>query len=219
MSSQNYRLESPMSKNINIPHIDNNIPRLGNRFSEWLGKTVLSAMGWSFSGQFPTHRKMVITVAPHTSNWDFVLGLAVAFSLRLKISFFGKHSIFIPPFDRLLKRWGGIPIERSQTHGVVTQMTDKMIEADQMVLCLSPEGTRSKITQWKTGFLHIAHKSNVPVFLVGLDYGKKQVLLGESLMISENIPAEMNKIYQYYANVQAKFPDQVSCPLETFVDK
>lgn len=208
-----------MSKNLNIPQIDENIPRLGNSFSQWLGKTVLSAMGWSFNGQFPKHRKMVIIVAPHTSNWDFVLGLAIAFIFCLKISFFGKHNIFIPPFDRLLRRWGGIPIERSKTHGVVTQMTEKMINADQMVLCLSPEGTRSKIMPWKTGFLHIAHNANVPVFLVGLDYGKKSVVLGDSMVVSENIPQEMNKIYQFYANVQAKFPEKVSCQLETLVDK
>lgn len=207
-----------MSNRLNIPHLSDEIPRLGNRFSQWLGVTVLTLLGWRFEGQFPQHKKMVLAVAPHTSNWDFVIGLAVAFSLKLKISFFGKHSIFIPPFDRLLRGLGGIPIERSRAHGVVSQISDKMKSSEQMILCLSPEGTRSRIEKWKTGFLHIAHRADVPVFLVAFDYAKKQVIFGPDIKISADIEAELLNVYSFYANVQAKFPDKVSCPLERQID-
>lgn len=207
-----------MSNRLNIPQLNSEIPRLGNRFSQFLGMTVLRLMGWRFEGNFPAHKKMVLAVAPHTSNWDFVIGLAVAFSLKLKISFFGKHSIFIPPFDRLLRRWGGIPIERSKAHGVVTQITNKINSTDKMILCLSPEGTRSRIEKWKTGFLHIAHKADVPVFLVAFDYKKKKIIFGPDKKISADIDSELLNVYSFYANVQAKFPDKVSCPLERQID-
>jgi 1-acyl-sn-glycerol-3-phosphate acyltransferase len=199
-----------MVDRLNIPILSDSIPRIGNKFSYWIGKTVLRVMGWQFSGEFPSHSKMIIVVAPHTSNWDFVLGLGVAFSLRLKISFFGKHSIFIPPFDRLLKRWGGIPVERSSAHGIVEQMSNQMRDADKMILCLSPEGTRSRIEKWKTGFLHIAQKADVPVFLVAFDYKKKHIEFGPVHKIGDDITLELNKIYRHYADVQAKYPEKVA---------
>ncbi|MFT5677341.1 MAG: 1-acyl-sn-glycerol-3-phosphate acyltransferase [Paraglaciecola sp.] len=199
-----------MGDRLNTPILCDSIPRIGNKFSCWLGKAVMRVMGWQFSGEFPTHSKMILIVAPHTSNWDFVLGLGVAFSLRLKITFFGKHSIFIPPFDRLLRRCGGIPVERSSAHGVVEQMVKQMRDADKMILCLSPEGTRSRIEKWKTGFLHIAKKADVPVFLVAFDYKKKHIEFGPVHKISDDIPLELNRIYRYYANVQAKYPENVA---------
>ena len=208
-----------MGESLNTPILCDEIPRIGNKFSCWLGKTVLRSMGWQYSGEFPKHSKMIITIAPHTSNWDFVVGIAVAFSLRLKISFFGKHSIFIPPFDRLLRHWGGIPVERSRTHGVVDQMADKMKSADKMILCLSPEGTRSKLLKWKTGFLHIAHKSDVPVFLVTFDYKKKHIEFGPVLKIGEDIPYEMDRIYRHYANTGAKFPENFATNISSSGEK
>ncbi|MFT4939375.1 MAG: 1-acyl-sn-glycerol-3-phosphate acyltransferase [Paraglaciecola sp.] len=199
-----------MGERLNIPILCESIPRVGNKFTCWLGKTVLRVMGWQFSGTFPDQPKMILVIAPHTSNWDFVLGLGVAFSLRLKISFFGKHNIFIPPFDGLLKRCGGIPVERTSAHGVVEQMSNQMRDADKMILCLSPEGTRSRIEKWKTGFLHIAQKADVPVFLVAFDYKKKHIEFGPVHKISDDIPLELNKIYRHYSSVQAKYPEKVA---------
>jgi 1-acyl-sn-glycerol-3-phosphate acyltransferase len=152
---------------------------------------------------------MIIGVAPHSSNGDFVLGLTVAFNLRLKISFFGKHSLFIPSFSRLLRRFGGIPIERSTKHGVVDGMADKMRDAKSMVLCLAPEGTRSPVSSWKTGFLHIAHKSNVPLFLVAFDYKKKLIEFGPTHNIGDNIRHELNRIYLHFKQVQGKYPEKM----------
>lgn len=199
-----------MAKPLNTPVLPAEIPRIGNKFSACLGRGVLKVMGWSFAGEFPRHAKMIIAVAPHTSNWDFVIGIAVAFSLRLKITFFGKHSLFIPPFGYFMRRWGGVAVERSRSHGVVDQMADAMRNADKMILCLAPEGTRSRIERWKTGFLHIANKANVPVFLVAFDYKKKQIEFGPSLIISDDIEYELSRIYTHFSHVQAKFPDKVA---------
>ncbi|WJG07778.1 lysophospholipid acyltransferase family protein [Aliiglaciecola sp. LCG003] len=199
-----------MSYTFNCPKVSQNIPRLGNRFSRWLGKTVLKSKGWRFEGEFPDNPKLVVCVAPHTSNWDFVIGLAVAFCLKLKISFFGKHSIFIPPFSWLLKRWGGIPIERSKSHGVVTQMIETVKSTDKILLCLAPEGTRSQVYPWKSGFLHIAHHANVPVLLIGLDYQRKTIVLGPVFVPTEDTAAEMQKVYDFYAKVHPKYPSKVA---------
>ncbi|KXI28907.1 lysophospholipid acyltransferase family protein [Paraglaciecola hydrolytica] len=199
-----------MANPLNTPILSDDIPRIGNKFSCWLGTSVLNLMGWRYAGEFPSHAKMIVAVAPHTSNWDFIIGLAVAFNLRLKITFFGKHSLFMPPFGALLRRCGGLPVERSKAHGVVDQMADAMRRADKMVLCIAPEGTRSRIERWKTGFLHIAHKAEVPVFLVALDYKKKQIEFGPSLNIGEDIQYELNRIYSHYQTVEAKYPDRVA---------
>lgn len=207
-----------MSDGLNTPNVSSELPRLGNRVSCWLGKTVLRALGWSYEGEFPHQQKMVLAIAPHTSNWDFVVGLAVAFHLKLKISFFGKHSIFIPPFDRLLKRWGGIPIERSKAHGVVSQITQEMNAAEKMILCLSPEGTRSRIAPWKTGFLHIAYKANVPLFLVGFDFKRKKIIFGPCQKITGDVQSELKNVYAFFANVQAKFPNKVAYSLEKEIE-
>lgn len=198
-----------MGERVNTPILCDQVPRVGNKFSQWLGTSVLKMFGWQYKGSFPNCAKMIIAVAPHTSNWDFVIGLAVAFNLRLKISFFGKHSLFIPPFDRLLRRVGGIPIQRSKTHGVVDLMAEKMRDVEQMVLCLSPEGTRSPILPWKTGFLHIAHKANVPVFLVAINYKKKLIEFGPLHNISDNTQMELEKIYQYFERIPGKFPEKM----------
>lgn len=198
-----------MGDSVNTPILYEQIPRTGNKFSQWLGTFVLKTLGWQYQGRFPPCPKMIIAVAPHTSNWDFVIGLAVAFNLRLKIAFFGKHSIFIPPFAGILKRLGGIPIQRSKTQGVVDQMAEQMRNAKQMILCLSPEGTRSPILPWKTGFLHIAHKADVPVFLVAINYKKKLIEFGPLHNISDNTQLELEKIYQHFEKVPGKFPEKM----------
>ena len=208
-----------MLDNVNTPILCDQVPRIGNKFSQWLGTTVLKLMGWSYTGTFPCCAKMILAVAPHTSNWDFVVGIAVAFNLRLKITFFGKHSIFIPPFDRLLRRWGGIPIERSTKHGVVNGMADKMREAESMVLCLSPEGTRSPISPWKTGFLHIAYNANVPVFLVAFDYKKKLIEFGPMHNIGDNTQHELDRIYLHFKNVQGKYPEKMITKVVPLVER
>ena len=208
-----------MPDSLNTPDICKQIPRRGNRFSQWLGKTVLKLLGWRCTGKFPSASKLIIIVAPHTSNWDFVIGIAVVFYLRLKISFFGKHSIFVGPFDGILRRLGGIPIKRTAKHGVVDSMAANMKEADSMLLALSPEGTRSPISPWKTGFLHIAHKAQVPVVMVAFDYKNKQIDFGPQLDISDNIQYELNRIYQYYQNVQGKYPEKMLTDIVPIAEK
>lgn len=188
------------------------IPRTRSNVRKWIGAVVLKALGWRVTGRFPAYKKMVVAVAPHTSNWDFFIALAVSFWLQLKISFLGKHSIFVSPIDRFLRAWGGIPVDRSKPHGVVKQISSQINQADNMLLCLAPEGTRKRVFPWKSGFLQIARAADVPVLLVSLDYGKKEVHIGEAFFVGSDIESELEKVYAFYANVDARHPQHVGLP-------
>jgi 1-acyl-sn-glycerol-3-phosphate acyltransferase len=182
----------------------------GNRFAAWLGKTLMSVTGWKLVGDLPQYSKMVLAVAPHTSNWDFFLGVAVLFRLRIKIRFLGKHSIFVPVAKQFLEAIGGIPVKRSSAHGVVGQVVDEFNANEKMILAVAPEGTRSAIFPWKTGFLAIAHKANVPVVLIGFDFKEKCVRFGPVLVSEGDFDQDMQKVYAYYETVPAKYPKKVN---------
>lgn len=184
----------------------------GNRFAAWLGETLMNLTGWKLVGSLPQYSKMVLAVAPHTSNWDFFLGLAVLFRLRIRIRFLGKHSIFVPVAKQFLEAIGGIPVKRSSAHGVVGQVVDEFNANEKMILAVAPEGTRSAIFPWKTGFLAIAHKANVPLVLIGFDFKEKCVRFGPVIVSEGDFDRDMQKVYAYYETVPAKYPENAIFP-------
>ena len=135
-----------------------------------LGAWYLKLAGWKVAGAFPGVPRCVVIVAPHTSNWDFTLGLAVVFALEMRVSWLGKHTLFQPPFRRLLRWMGGIPVDRRSSHGVVGACVEAFQAEPALMLALSPEGTRKGVSLWKTGFYHIATQAGVPILPVSLDY-------------------------------------------------
>lgn len=181
----------------------------GNWFSGWFGKTLLKVTGWQVKGELPNCPKMVIAVAPHTSNWDFFLGIAVLFYLRIKIRFLGKHSIFKPGLKPILNWLGGIPVDRRSRHGVVDQICHHFDTNEKMILAVAPEGTRSPVYPWKTGFITIAHKAKVPVLLIGFDFNLKHVIVGPHFLPSGDTAADMAHVYEFYKGIAAKYPDDV----------
>jgi 1-acyl-sn-glycerol-3-phosphate acyltransferase len=142
-----------------------------------LGQAYLGFAGWRIEGAFPTESKYVLIVAPHTSNWDFTLGVAVLFALELRVSWLGKHAIFRAPFKRLLRWMGGIPVNRSASHGVVGECVKAFRDTPALMLALAPEGTRKGVNQWKTGFYRIAVQAGVPIMPVGFDFRTHTVQL------------------------------------------
>jgi 1-acyl-sn-glycerol-3-phosphate acyltransferase len=192
-----------------LPTLPDCIPTTKAGFSTKIGLMVLSVLGWKIVGELPHKSKMLVAVAPHTSNWDFVIGIAAMLALNLRISFLGKKAIFIWPFKAVLQRWGGIGVDRKAKHGVVKQMVDKFQHSEQLVLAIAPEGTRSKTKEWKSGFLHIAHQAKVPVVPASLDFSKKQLRFHPAMNISENIELELVKIKSVFASVCAKNPQAV----------
>ncbi|MBD1581155.1 lysophospholipid acyltransferase family protein [Pseudoalteromonas sp. S16_S37] len=190
--------------------IPKQIPRTSGRLSRLLGALVLKLLGWRIVGAFPNHNKFVAAVAPHTSNWDFFIAISVKLSLGIEIKFLGKHSIFIGPFGWLLKKLGGIPVERSHAHGMVKQVSDIFKQSDALILGIAPEGTRKKTPQWKCGFLHIAKSANVPIVPMALDYRTKTFVIMSPYYISDDIPQELQKIIALFDKNMAKYPNQVS---------
>jgi len=181
-------------------------------FIKYILKSIFSIWfklaGWTVTKTSPQGAGVAIA-APHTSNWDFVIGIAAKLSLNLHIHFLGKDAIFIWPFKGMLKRQGGIAIDRKHRHGVVEQMVKKFSETDQLLLAIAPEGTRSKTKQWKTGFLHIAHLANVPVVAVSLDFAAKEIFFHSETYIESDISQELIRFKQFYVDVCAKNPQAV----------
>lgn len=180
------------------------IPQTKNRYTRFLGVNILKILGWKVLGELPQEKKFIMAIAPHTSNWDFIIGVAVLFALNLRIKFLGKKSIFIWPFTIILTQIGGIPIDRSERHGLVGKMVRYFKENEYFILALSPEGTRSKTKEWKSGFLHIAHQANVPVVPISFDFRKKEVNFLPATFIDNNIEHELSRFKHFFDNVCAK---------------
>ena len=169
----------------------------------------MDRFGWKITGELPQQSKFILAVAPHTSNWDFFVGIAVMFSLNLKVSFLAKGSLFRWPIKSLLTAIGGIGVDRSHSHGVVGQIVDKFNGNEQFILGLAPEGTRSKTIEWRTGFLHIAKQANVPVVPVSFDFIKKEVRFHAPVEITGDINQALISFKQLFADVCAKNPQAV----------
>jgi 1-acyl-sn-glycerol-3-phosphate acyltransferase len=131
--------------------------------------------GWGFEGTVPNEPKLILLVAPHTSNWDFLTGLWVKFGLRLKASFLAKHTLFWWPLGAFLRSIGGIAIDRSKAVGIAEDSARAFRDNDQLMLVIAPEGTRSKSKKWKSGFHRIAVAAQVPILPIVFDYPKKVI--------------------------------------------
>ncbi len=162
--------------------------------------------GWQFDTQCPAARKYVMVVAPHTSNWDFFLMVALGASLGRQVRFMGKHSLFVGPLGSVLRWLGGIAVERESRHNFVEQMVAQFADTDDMVLIIAPEGTRKPVPRWKAGFYHIAHGAGVPIVPVYLDYGAKRAGFAEPCWPSGSLHEDMPRIQQHYVAVQARHP-------------
>ena len=178
----------------------------------WPARLWLAAFGWKVQGEDKGCRKFVIIAAPHTSNWDVPFMLASAYAMRIRLSWFGKHTIFTPPWGWLLRKLGGIPVNRQASQSLVAQMAEQFRTRDYLVLALAPEGTRSKVDFWKSGFYQIAVKSGVPIGLGYLDYERRLGGLGMFVMPSGNVKADMEKIRAFYKDIRGKHPELESAP-------
>ena len=164
--------------------------------------------GWKVEGERPAAPKMVVIAAPHTTNWDLPLMLAVAYHFRIKLKWMGKDDLFKGPFGWVMKALGGIPIDRSKANNVVSQMVEIYAQADDLAVAIPPEGTRSKTSYWKTGFYNIAHGASVPIALGFLDYKKKIGGIGCLMTTSGDYDSDLEKIKAFYAPISGKYTDR-----------
>ena len=172
--------------------------------------TYLKLTGWKVQGSLPPEcAKSVFIAAPHTSNWDLPNTLMVAFALRLNIYWMGKEQIFKPPFRGLMQWLGGISVNRQQATNMVAASVEAIEAADGPVqLIVPPEGTRSKVRYWKTGFYYIALGAKVPIVMAYMDYEKKISGLGPVFLPTGDIEADMLKIKAFYAPFKGKNASQ-----------
>jgi 1-acyl-sn-glycerol-3-phosphate acyltransferase len=171
-----------------------------------LARAWLALGGWQVQGALPAGlHKCVVIAAPHTSNWDLPYTLGCAFVLRMNIRWMGKASLFNPPFGALMRWFGGIPVDRSRSHNLVSASAAALVQAEgALQLVVPPEGTRGRTRHWKTGFYYIALEARVPIVLAYLDYGRKCAGLGPVLTPSGDIEADMVPIKRFYADVRGR---------------
>ena len=177
-----------------------NAPRMPrNRFIESLGRAILRAFGWRMVGGFPDIPKAVVIAAPHSSNWDGLLGFGAKFGMGVKLSILGKDALIrIPLLGRILRWQGVIPVDRSAPHGVVGQAAQAIRDADRMWYASAPEGTRRWVERWKPGFGHIARNAGVPVIPAYFDYANKVIGIGPPFELSDDMHADIARIQRWY---------------------
>lgn len=183
------------------------VPRRGGRVSRAIVLWLHERAGWRFEGHIPDVSRFVLIGGPHTSNWDFVLAMAVVFGLGLKCRWIGKHTIFRGPMAPILRWAGGIPVNRSRPGRLVPDVVEQFAHHDAFVVGLSPEGTRSKVSQWKTGFHRIAAGAGVPVLPTYIDAARKVVGFGPLFQVTDDRDADIRKLQAFYARFTPVRPE------------
>lgn len=173
----------------------------------YIGRFWLWSLGWKIQSDIPDLKKFVIVGAPHTSNWDFPFGLAMFYALKIRLSWMGKDVLFKPPLGDLMRGLGGLAIERNSQHGVVEQMVGRLERAEHLIIGIAAKGTRKKTQYWKSGFYWIAYKANVPIVCCYLDYPNKLARIGFTVYPTGDIKQDMDKIRDFYKNIQGKRPE------------
>jgi 1-acyl-sn-glycerol-3-phosphate acyltransferase len=190
-----------------VPEVGDEVPRTHGPLAAALGRFMMAVRGWRFEGAVPSEPKMVLIVAPHTSNWDFLTGLWAKFALRLKASFLGKHTLFWWPLGAFLRSIGGIAIDRSKAEGIAEDSTRAFRESDRLLLVIAPEGTRSRSEKWKSGFYRIAVAAEVPILVIAFDYSRKVVRLGPLVRPTGDYAKDLPEIQSHYHRGMAERPE------------
>lgn len=173
-----------------------------------LSKLIYFIIGWKYEGGVPEDlTKAIFLIAPHTSNWDFYIGRLYCWIHRIPIRLLIKKEAFNWPFGGLLKKMGGIPVNRSKASSRVIQVANMFNEYEPMFLGIAPEGTRKLNKKWKMGFYHIAVKANVPILLSYIDYGNKVAGVGPPFYPTGDVDKDLKEIEDFYRRFKAKKPE------------
>lgn len=178
------------------------------RLLERIALPLLKWRGWTHHVDAPSEKKYVLIVAPHTSNWDFLLMFPVGLLLKRRVRFMIKHSVFVGPVGSVLRWLGGIAVERSSRHNFVQQMVDEFAQAEEMVLIITPEGTRSPVPEWKRGFYHIAQEAGVPIVRCFLDTGRRRAGIWAPFYPTGQVEADLKKLRADYDQVIPRYPEK-----------
>jgi 1-acyl-sn-glycerol-3-phosphate acyltransferase len=164
--------------------------------------------GWKIVGGFPPElKKYIVAVAPHTSNIDFLIGVACRSLLKMQNArFLAKRSLFRPPFGFIFRWLGGYPVDRHKSGDMVGQVAAIFAREDHFILAIAPEGTRKKVEKLRTGFYYIARQAGVPIIPCGFDYSKKEVIIGSAFYPSQDVTADIDLLTTFFKNIRGKNP-------------
>lgn len=183
---------------LRLPPVGDNVPRRGNRFTRAFGRVVLRLFGWRIEGGLPDVPRAVVIGAPHTSNWDFVGSVGAMLALGLDVGWLGKHTLFRRPFGRLMRRLGGIPVNRGAAAGVARDSVEAFRRRERLWLAIAPEGTRRAGGTWKSGFYRIARAAGVPVLMVALDARGRRLTVGPLLRPGTDPEVDWQRLRDFY---------------------
>lgn len=179
---------------------------------ERLGYLALRLSGWRVAGIRPTAPSFLIIVAPHTSNWDLVVGLVCGYGAgilsRWPFGFFVKAGLFRGPLALVFRALGGIPIDRSAPHDAVRRSVELLRQRERYLLVITPEGTRRRTESWRSGFYHIARHAELPVVPVSFDYGRRECRIGPATELTGDPEVDLEVFRRFYADVRAKHPER-----------
>lgn len=194
---------------VNVPVISRRLARRGNWFMRTAAMGFMRATGWRFSGEpFPDEPRFVLLVAPHTSNWDFLVGLQAMYALGIRGTFLAKHTLFRFPMGLLMRWLGGVPVERGGRTDVVSQTAEVIRRSERIIAVLAPEGTRKPTRTWRTGFYWIAHQAGVPIVPVVFDYSVKEVRVHPPFLPTGDLARDLPRLMAPYRPEMALFPAQ-----------
>ena len=171
-----------------------------------LCRLIFRKMGWQVAMTVPYRDKCIICVAPHTSNWDFIIAELYYHSIGRTAGFLMKKEWFFWPMGVLFRSMGGIPVERSRHVSLTDRVAEAAMKAERFELAVTPEGTRSLATKWKRGFYFIALKAGLPIQLYAIDYKNKRIVCTQELVPSGDVEADMRLIMDYYRPYEGKYP-------------
>jgi 1-acyl-sn-glycerol-3-phosphate acyltransferase len=194
-------------ENSGFPLLPPRAPQVSARWRRWLGVLLMRISGWRIAGNIPDVPKYVLIVAPHTSNWDFFHGFCAFLVLRLDNTWLAKHTVFFWPLGILARRFGGMPIDRARGSNVVRMCVAEFAKREKISFTITPEGTRSRVKEWKLGFYYIATEAGVPIVPVALNYSKRLVMIMPPFTPTGDAAADLPKIKALYCAGMARHPE------------
>jgi 1-acyl-sn-glycerol-3-phosphate acyltransferase len=171
------------------------------------GRLIMRIGGWKRIGYLPPYKKCIIVVAPHTSMIDFFIGKLYFWSAGLRAHFLIKKEVFVFPMNLLLRAAGAIPVKRGAKNNMVDQLTEQFNTREDLILIITPEGTRKKTRRWKRGFILLGMKANIPIILGKIDYKKKEVGLTRVFVPTGDVDEDLKGIQKSYRGVTARHPE------------
>ena len=193
---------------LSIPELGDAVERRGNLLTRSIARLAMRLTGWRIEGTFPNIPQFVVIVAPHTSNWDFFVGVMVMFAIGFRVTFLGKHTVFRGPLLPVMRWLGGIPVNRSSAHNVVQETVGHFRTRKQVLLAMSPEGTRRKLPAWRTGFWYVAKGAGVPIVPAAFDFPAKKVLIFAPVALTDDLEADVARLHTYFDARMARHPAQ-----------